>query len=607
MNRILKLQPASLQIKILLVVFLVVFLYASLTALLLANRLKNRITDATRDSMLSSLHLSEGKVLGELARRAEITSNLATQTFILRNKDNAAIRRMIANYLAILHLPQINGLPYIQAAYLIYPKTGQFICSGQNWTVADLKQRPWWRQVLQGIEPTEPLGTSFANNNILITRSFIGDVRLTPGPATMPIYWVSNETSETVIIGMDCSADLSETPTGSTFPIDGLYGELYDPNGLLLALPTSGGHSPEKYKLFSDNSQKKPLLAKAIAEGPDTPYGSLIYTNDKGIKVLGMYLRGAMGFIYIKEKPLDQVYGPVNQEASYVIWLSLLVAIAAALLLTWFLLHDVVHPVHQLGQAMDQLGAGKLNTRISENRQDEFGELFQQFNATAEQLEQQIQVAYVERLARRQSELEFLQAQINPHFLYNTLDCIYRLVLSGDGKEGSRAILNLSKLFRLSLGRGPSIVTISEALEQLNHYLELQRLRHGDRITVEIQVAPAILKYQIPKLLLQPVVENAFVHGLEPKPGSGMLEITGMHEGDAIHFKVVDNGVGLSEEQLRTVKEALADPTVPSSHGLANAHRRLILAYGEKWGVSLSPNPGGGLIVDIRWPANPVN
>lgn len=603
--RILKLKSTSLQIKVLLVVLIVVFLHASLTALLLANRLKDRITTATRENMVSSLHLSEEKVLSELARRAEITSNLATQTYLLRHKSRSQIRRMIADYLTIIHLPQINGLPYTQAAYIIYPDTGQFICSGQSWTEQDLKQRPWWRESLQGVPPQEPLGTSL-KNNILITRSFIGNVRLTPGPATLPIYWVSNETDRLLVVGMDSSADLSETPTGSTFPTSDLYGELYDPSGILLALPSDGGHNPEKFILFSHDPHHNPLLAKAIAEGPATSTGSLLYTNHRGTEVLGMYLRGEMGFIYIKEKPLREVYGPVNQEVSYVIWLSMLVAVTAAFLLTWFLLHDVVHPVHQLGQAMDQLGAGKMTTRIAERRRDEFGQLFKQFNSTAEQLQNQIQVAYVERLARRQAELEFLQAQINPHFLYNTLDCIYRLILSGDNEEGGRAILNLSRLFRLSLGRGPSIVTVSEALEQLQHYLALQQLRHGDRITVQIDVAPQILKYQIPKLLLQPVVENAFVHGLEPKPGGGLLLINGRLDQGAIRFTVSDDGVGMSDAQLQKANETLSDPVVRHSHGLANVHRRLVLAYGEGWGLALSSNPEGGLQVDIRWPALPI-
>jgi signal transduction histidine kinase len=598
-----KIKIGSLQIKILLVVLIVVFFHTGLTAFLLADRLKNQITDTTRKSMLSSLYLTEERVSSELARRAETTNNLATQIYLLPNKNPAYIRSFMANYLTLLHRPPLDLMPSPQAAYCISPDSGQFICSGQSWTVSDLKKRPWWRQVLRGIEPNESLGNQFANSSILVKTSFVGDVRLTPGPATLPIYWVINENNEILVVGIDFSADLTETPTGPSFPTDDLYGELYDPHGVLLALPSSESRNIENYKLFSNNAKKKRILAKAIAEAPSTPSGSLIYTNSKGIKVLGMYIRGIMGFIYIKEKPLHEVYGPANRQIADIIWLSLAIAMVAALLLTLFLLRDVVHPVHQLCQAMDRLGAGELTTRIANQRQDEFGQLFKQFNSTAEHLQHLIRDAYVERLARRQAELEFLQAQINPHFLYNTLDCIYRLVLSGDSEEGSRAILSLSKLFRLSLGRGPSIVTIAEAFEQLKHYLELQHLRHGDRITVEINVPSDILGYKIPKLLLQPVVENTFVHGLEPKHGNGKLVITGAYEDKSIYFTITDNGVGMSDEQLLKAQEALANQTVQNAHGLANVHRRLILAYGEAWGVNISHNPGGGLRVDIRWPA----
>ncbi len=600
-----KLKIGNLQVKILLVVLMVVFFHTGLTAFLLADRLKNQITDATRKSMLSSLQLSAEKVSSELARRAETTNNLATQIYLLPNKDPASIRSLMANYLTLLHQwPPLDLMPFPQAAYCIWPDSGRFVCSGQSWTVSDLKKRSWWRQVLRGIEPNESLGNQFANSSILVKTSFVGDVRLTPGPATLPIYWVINENNKTLVVGIDFAADLTETPTGPSFPTDDLYGELYDPHGILLALPSSENRNIENYKLFSNNVKKKRILAKAIAEGPSTPNGSLVYSNNKGIKVLGMYIRGTMGFIYIKEKPLDEVYGPANRQIADIIWLSLAIAMVATLLLSLFLLRDVVYPVHQLTWAMDRLGAGELTTRIDQQRRDEFGQLFKQFNSTAEHLQRLIQDAYVERLARRQAELEFLQAQINPHFLYNTLDCIYRLILSGDSEEGSRAVLSLSKLFRLSLGRGPSIVTIAEAFNQLHHYLELQHLRHGDRIKVEINVPSDILKYKIPKLLLQPVVENAFVHGLEPKHGNGKLEITGALEDKDIHFIITDNGVGMNDEQLHKAQEALSNQTVQNAHGLANVHRRLILAYsGEAWGVKISHNPGGGLKVDIRWPA----
>ncbi|MGE5598790.1 MAG: sensor histidine kinase, partial [Bacteroidota bacterium] len=105
------------------------------------------------------------------------------------------------------------------------------------------------------------------------------------------------------------------------------------------------------------------------------------------------------------------------------------------------------------------------------------------------------------------------------------------------------------------------------------------------------------------KLLLQPAVENAFVHGLEPKQGSGRLLIRGEREGGNVHFTIEDDGIGMTDEQLAKVREMFVDPSIQSAHGLVNVHRRLILAYGDGCGVTVSPNPEGGLRVDIRWPA----
>ncbi|MGE5598065.1 MAG: sensor histidine kinase, partial [Bacteroidota bacterium] len=466
MKRMLKLRPASLQAKILLVVLAVVFLYAALTAWFMANRLRSRVTAATRESLLNSLRMVEEKVLSELARRAEVTRNMSAQIELLKDRGEAAVRAQMAKYLAALHEKNADKIPRIQAAYIVSYENGpRLICSGQDWTVADLRKRPWWREVLRGEEATEPLGTSFIESNILIPAGFVGEVRPTPGPFTLPVYWVDAEAK--TVVGIDFPADLSETPTGASFSMDDLYGRVYDANGVLLATPSSGGHNPEGYKLFTNEAASHPLLAKAIADGPQVPSGSLTYADARGRRVLGIYWRGVMGFIYIREKPLHEVYGPINREVYFVFWLSILVALAAAMILSGFFLRDVVHPVRRLAQAMNQLGAGEFSTRIAEQRGDEFGQLFRQFNSTAEQLQNQIRVAYVERLARRQAELEFLQAQINPHFLYNTLDCIYRLVMGGDNKQGGQALISLSKLFRLCLGLGPSVVTIAEALEQL--------------------------------------------------------------------------------------------------------------------------------------------
>jgi hypothetical protein len=254
-DQFLKLIRGSLQFKILLVVLVVALFHASITAVLFATRVKNQITIATRESMLNSLRLTQEKILSELTRRAEITNNLASQINNLTPLPadpvtrERVIRRRLANFLTNLHRPPLYVLPFPQAAYVFFPEDGQFVCSGQNWTVADLKQRPWWRQVLRGQDPTESLGYQVISESVLVNACFIGDLRLTPGPATLPIYRVANDGKRTMVVGIDYTADLTTTPTGAAFTFVDIYGELYSYQGVLLALPTSEGNNNEKYLL----------------------------------------------------------------------------------------------------------------------------------------------------------------------------------------------------------------------------------------------------------------------------------------------------------------------------------------------------------------------
>lgn len=599
----------SLQIKILLVILFVSLLNAGLTAFFFSTRIKNQITATTYQSMQISLQHAESRVLNEITRRSEMIYSLANQIDLLSSKDPDKIQTFLNRYLVDIHVSlnnSVNDSTNLLAAYIVYPD-GKLIYAGLDTTLNDLKKRPWWNQILNGMTPDEELGAQMTSTSTeLYSRlSFIGNIRNNIQPsAIMPLYWVATKNfgSLKYVVGIDFNADLSDTPIGPLFPINEPFGELFDAEGFLLAIPSQGSIVNEKHRLFKNYAGENPLLAKALADGPSVSEGHLIYQNGKE-KMLGMYRRGFMGYIYTQTIPLKEVYGPITREITAVIWISVIIAFIAALILTWFLLLDVVRPFNRLSLAIDRLGQGDFNTRITEQRKDEFGQLYQSFNSTATQLELLIQEAYVQRLARRQSELEFLQAQINPHFLYNTLDCIYRLIMGGDHEEGGKAIINLSRLFRLSLGRGPAIVTIKSAIEQLNHYIKLQQLRHGDRIQVETRVEPDILEYQIPKLLLQPIVENAFIHGLEPKQGNGLLSIIGLRENNSIHFIISDNGIGLNQEQLLKAQADLSDTAIKKAHGMVNVHRRLKLAYGEEWGIALSPNPGGGLRVDIRWPA----
>jgi two-component system LytT family sensor kinase len=229
------------------------------------------------------------------------------------------------------------------------------------------------------------------------------------------------------------------------------------------------------------------------------------------------------------------------------------------------------------------------------------------------QLEKDIHAA---KLQVKEAELKSLQAQINPHFLYNTLDSIQWLAVLHGAEDIQRMIHNLSQVLHHSLDRKNLVTTIRDELEQIKNYLMIQRTRYGDKIAYFINVEPEVLDFRLPKLVLQPLVENAILHGLEPKSSPGKVWINGwLSTPEEAVIEVGDDGVGIDRDREELLVSqfsstaADADQDSLSHHklGLLNVHRRLIQFFGERFGVRIEGNGGGGTIVNFRIPRSNPN
>lgn len=204
----------------------------------------------------------------------------------------------------------------------------------------------------------------------------------------------------------------------------------------------------------------------------------------------------------------------------------------------------------------------------------------------------------------RKAEFELLQAQINPHFLYNTLDAIVWSAEAGNQKQVVNMVGSLSDFFRTSLNKGKEIVTIREDLQHVRSYLEIQQIRYQDILSYEIDVPEGIFEYTIPKITIQPVVENALYHGIKNKRGGGRIIVSGGDLGDCIVLTVKDDGIGMSTERLQSIRESLAKekPDDNTIYGLYNINARIKLSFGEEYGLGIDSTEGGGTIVNIRLP-----
>jgi two-component system sensor histidine kinase YesM len=204
----------------------------------------------------------------------------------------------------------------------------------------------------------------------------------------------------------------------------------------------------------------------------------------------------------------------------------------------------------------------------------------------------------------RKAEFELLQAQINPHFLYNTLDAIVWSAEAGNEKQVVKMVGSLSDFFRSSLNKGKEIVTIREELQHVRSYLEIQQIRYQDILDYEIDVPAELFDNEIPKITIQPVVENALYHGIKQKRGGGRISVTGYEDGRDFCIQVMDNGIGMDRERLNEVRLGLTDsnPDSKKIYGLYNVNERIRLDYGDEYGISIASEYEAGTTVTIRLP-----
>ncbi|MFC7677429.1 sensor histidine kinase [Paenibacillus sp. GCM10028914] len=242
---------------------------------------------------------------------------------------------------------------------------------------------------------------------------------------------------------------------------------------------------------------------------------------------------------------------------------------------------------------------GNFYKRISFHGNDEFVYIANSFNEMATNIQELIQNVYEQGLQKKQAELDVLQAQISPHFLYNTLSTIGSLANLGEVEKVTRMVQALSKFYRLTLNEGQVYISIEQELEQVRMYLDIQKVKYADAFKVYYDIDPEILHVPIIKLILQPFVENIFKHAWFGE--SIGIRITGKHLKDRIELKVIDNGIGMRPDTLQKMRSSLV---LPGGYGLRNVEERIKLRYGNDFGIHIGSCFGGGTTVQIILPVD---
>ena len=312
----------------------------------------------------------------------------------------------------------------------------------------------------------------------------------------------------------------------------------------------------------------------------------------------GYFIRtGRAGFSLILQQPRTytaQAVRSIYLVAAVMGVLCLALCLAAA----WLLSRHLSEPVGELDSAMRRVEGGDYDVRIQSARRDEMGRLAASFDRMTDEYRQNLARSVQRERELNETRLRMLQSQLNPHFLYNTLDCMKWLGVTGGVPQVAELAADLAALLRAGIS-GSERITLEQELELVSRYLAIQEVRFGDRFVCEIDVDERFRYLLVPKLILQPLVENAIIHGVNDSD-EGFIKLWAEEDAGDLLLKVSDNGGGMPEEVLRRIRN---HEEIPGGHlGLNNVDRIVRLSYGERCGLSAWKNEDGGCTVQLRLP-----
>ena len=292
-----------------------------------------------------------------------------------------------------------------------------------------------------------------------------------------------------------------------------------------------------------------------------------------------------------------------SREANNIYVMTAIVLVAIAMILSSFIARSITLPIQKLRDSMKKVQEGDFKAAdVVITSQNEIGSLTTSFNAMTHRIEELMEENVKEQEQKRKIELKALQSQINPHFLYNTLDSI---IWMAEGKKYEDVVLmtaSLARLLRQSISNEDETVLIGQEIQYVKSYLTIQKMRYKDKLEFEINVDPFINSVHIVKLVLQPIVENAIYHGLKYKESKGLLTVTGYQKNQNAVIEITDDGVGMDEETLNHIFEKHKVNYRSNGVGVYNVQKRLCMYYGKEYGLHYESEPGHGTTVTVTIP-----
>lgn len=405
------------------------------------------------------------------------------------------------------------------------------------------------------------------------------------------ILWVMDKSKEKIF----CVRKMPELQGESgVIYIEVDYNKLFEPLTQMLD-ENYGVYVQKKDEMvFSYNIFQEPYDRMDFSE---ENISSLKTSNDSEFIFVDCDLKGAVGLHAGLYRPASQIEETIAPMMKGMVIIYAVSVIAAGLLLTQ-LTKMIVRNIEKLTQNMKDVKRGNLEVTVTSDSQDEIGELIQGFGDMVERIKTLIEKVYEGKISLKEYEMKALQAQINPHFLYNSLSLINWKAIEADEKDISKITLALSKFYRTALNKGNNVMPLEDEISNVKSYLDIQLMMHDYEFDVEMDIDERMYYYDTPNLILQPLIENAIDHGIDLKTeGRGKIIIRGWSEGETMYLSVEDNGVGMEEEVAKNILTQKS-----KGYGVRNVNERIKLIYGQEYGLDIQSRVGKGTKITIKFP-----
>lgn len=474
---------------------------------------------------------------------------------------------------------------YPQIAGILIVNSNDFYLSNEMYKISrdPLIDENWYKKADEGFNNirliSKPIGRNVANVLEYSADDVVSIVKGIEDPLT-------NNNIGVILIDMKLNV-FKEIIEKITF---GKTGFLYitDFNGEIVYAPINPVVYRIKSKWFNENYKGNCFEKRVKSQKYQIIYNSSAYTNWKIVGVFSI------------DERLDAVKY-INFYTMVITIITIIAAIFVAIIFT----SSIAKPISKLRSLMKKTEEGNFDVHFNSKYSDEIGELGDSFNNMIEEIKKLIELVQIEENNKRKAEIRVLQAQIKPHFLYNTLDTIMWMAQEHNAEDIIELVNALTNLLRIGLNKGKELINISDEIKHVESYLIIQKVRYEDKFDYEINYDEQVLKYKVIKLVLQPLVENAIYHGIKEKRGKGKIIINIKLIDDKICLNIYDNGKGILPNKLKQINNMLTaerekKPTI--GYGMFNVNERIRLSFGNKYGLIYKSTYDESTMVEVWHP-----